>query len=354
MLYDPTMRFAVLVAVATHLFAGQTRDVIVVTADGLRWQEVFQGIDPLLEREKSAGMANGEDRRKKYDRSTERERREALMPFFWTKLAPHAAVFSNVRVTNGIRVSYPGYSEILTGRSEDRLIHSNQPIRNPNPTVLEFLKNRLKLSKDRVALFASWQTFRQIGEHDEGAITINAGYQALDRAPSRRLAELSRMQFNMLTPWDEARHDYITAAMALEYMAKVKPRVLCVSFDETDDWAHGRRYDRVLDAIAEFDRFLETLWNTIEHMKEYRGHTTLIVTSDHGRGSTLADWHDHGRAVAGAERIWLAIAGPDTPASLDAAQVEQRDIAPTIIRLIGLDPGEYPGMTGKPIAAAFN
>jgi len=321
----------------------QTRNVILVTADGLRWQDVFHGVDPMLAHEKSAGMENAGERLKKYTS------REKLMPFFWTKLAPKGIVLSDVKVTNAFRVSYPGYSEILTGRAADDVITSNRAIRNPNETVLEFLRRKMALPREKVALFASWDTFRAIGEHTEGSIYLNAGYHEIDKG-SPRLLELSRMQMRMLTPWEEARHDYITGAMALEHMRKVKPRALFVSFDETDDWAHGHRYDRVLDSMAEFDRFLETLWTAIESMKEYRGKTTLIVTSDHGRGSTLTDWNGHGRNVVGADRIWMAIVGPEVrPVAESDLHVEQRDIAPTIVKLMGFDPADYPGMTGKPI-----
>ena len=332
-----------------------SHNLILITADGLRWQEVFRGIDPLLTSEKSAGMEKADDRRRKYERPTDEERRQALMPFFWTKIAPQAAVFSNVHVTNQFRVSYPGYSEILTGRAEDNLIRDNSPIRNPNETSLEFLRRKLRLQREQVALFASWETFHQIGEHTEGSIFINAGYQPTElRRPSPLLADLSRIQFDVLTPWDEARHDFITGALALEYMRVAKPRVLFVSFDETDDWAHGHRYDRVLDAIAEFDNFLERLWRTIDSMKEYRGRTTVIITSDHGRGSTVADWNDHGKSVEGAGRVWLAIAGPQTRANVESGEiVEQRDIAPTMIRLMGVDAREYSGTTGKPIVSVL-
>jgi arylsulfatase A-like enzyme len=50
----------------------------------------------------------------------------------------------------------------------------------------------------------------------------------------------------------------------------------------------------------------------------------------------------------------MAIVGPGTPAKgeIDAA-VEQRDVAPTILKLMGIDPAEYKGATGKPIAAAI-
>ena len=221
-------RFALaFAAVSTLLFAGDTHNIILVTADGLRWQEVFHGIDPLLASEKATHMDKADARRTKYSRETERASREALMPFFWKQLAPQGAVIGNVKVTNAYRVSYPGYSEILTGRAEDALIRNNDPIRNPNETVLEFLQRKLGLKKEQVALFASWDVFRQIGEHTEGSITINAGYQAFDQPNTPpRIADLSRLQFHMLSPWDEARHDYITYQMGLEYLQAVKPRVL--------------------------------------------------------------------------------------------------------------------------------
>jgi hypothetical protein len=329
------------------LLTAADRNVILVTADGLRWQDLFHGIDPLLAREKSVSMDPGskdaDDRRRHY--ST----RESLLPFFWGTLAKKGLVLTDVSVTNAYRVSYPGYSEILTGRASDDIIKGNDPIQQPNETVLEFLRRKLSLPKDRIALFSSWDHFHYIAEHTPGTILINAGYQDSPQSP-----DLSRLQHVTPTPWDEARHDSFTFELALDHLKKVHPRALVISFDETDDWAHGRRYDRVLDMIATFDGFLDRLWTTIQSMPEYRDSTTLIVTSDHGRGSTLADWSDHGRKVAGADKIWIAIMGPDTPATGEVStHAEQRDIAPTIIKLMGLNPAEYKGATGAPIQAAF-
>jgi arylsulfatase A-like enzyme len=160
----------------------------------------------------------------------------------------------------------------------------------------------------------------------------------------------------MLSPWTEERHDYITFEMALEYMKLAKPRVLHIAFDETDDWAHDKRYNRVLDAISYLDRCLATLWKTIEDSVEYRGTTTLIVTSDHGRGGTIDDWYSHGKDVQGAEQIWVAVVGPDTQAvgeAVNVPEIFQRDIAPTMLNLMGVDYREYAGVLGQPIAAAI-
>jgi len=324
-----------------------TRNIVLVTADGLRWQDLFHGIDPLLAREKSASMdpsnKDAEARRQRY------ATREALAPFFWNTLAKNGLVLSNVNVTNAYRVSYPGYSEILTGRASDNVITGNIPVQQPNETVLEFLKRKLALPSSRVALFSSWDHFHYIAEHIPGSISINAGYQDSPASPN-----LSRLQHVTPTPWDEARHDSFTFEMALDYLRSIKPRVIDISFDETDDWAHANRYDRVLDMIATTDGFLNRLWTTLQSMPEYRNTTTLIVTSDHGRGSTLADWSGHGRKVPGADKIWIAIMGPDTPRSGEVStHAEQRDIAPTIIKLMGLNPADYQGATGSPIQAAF-
>jgi hypothetical protein len=48
-------------------------------------------------------------------------------------------------------------------------------------------------------------------------------------------------------------------------------------------------------------------------MPQYEGKTTLIFSTDHGRGEGQADWKDHGEKATGAELIWVGFLGPDTP-----------------------------------------
>ena len=122
------------------------------------------------------------------------------MPFFWGVLmkkygsiAGNRKLGSTVQITNGHRFSYPGYSEILTGQAHDDVIDSNDKKRNPNTTVLEFLKRKLRLDSRQVAAFASWDTIDWIDEHEPGAITSNAGYQAYEH-PDPVVQELSRLQ----------------------------------------------------------------------------------------------------------------------------------------------------------------
>jgi len=358
----PRLAAVLLICLGCFAASRETRNIILITADGLRWQDLFSGMDPLLKEEKSAGMEDRSALRAKLWRASAEDRRKALLPFFWTTLAPKGVLLGNVskessvRVTNQFRVSYPGYSEILTGRAQDDVIRGNDAIRNPSPTVLEFVRRKLDLRSAQVALFGSWDLFHLIGEHTPGSIFINAGYRAFEPPPaSARLRDLSALQFEALTPWNSARHDYVTFEMALEYLRIERPRILYVALDETDDWAHDRRYDRVLEAIGYFDQCLQKIWDTINELPEYRGRTTLVLTCDHGRGSTLGDWHSHGKEVPEAAQIWMAIVGPDTPALGEASHVPevfQRDIAPTVIDLLGLDYKEYEGVLGKPIPVA--
>ncbi|MDA1315420.1 MAG: sulfatase-like hydrolase/transferase [Acidobacteria bacterium] len=337
----------------------KTKNLVLVTADGLRWQEVFRGIDPLLMELDEAGMKDAEELRTSLWAETPEQRRRLLMPFLWTDLVSRGVILGNgargaaVTLRNRHRFSYPGYSEILTGRPQDDVIDSNTLHPNPLPTVLEILRREWELPGAQVALFGSWNVFQGIGAHDSEAVFINAGYQRLGIAgATERLRELSRLQFEILTPWPSVRHDYVTFEMALEYLKTTKPRVLYIALGETDDWAHNRRYDRTLATAGYFDDCLRNLWAAIQSDSAYRDSTTLIVATDHGRGSTPRDWNSHGAKVEGAERVWIAAIGPDTPAggeAHDTAGVTQSDIGPTMLELAGVDYRKLTGVEGKPI-----
>src|SRR3954453_376888 len=99
----------------------QTKKVIFVMTDGLRWQEVFQGVDPALLNKDSGGVRDIEAMRKTYWRETAEERRAALMPFLWSEVVAKGQIYGNreagsaASVTNGKNFSYPGYNETLTG-----------------------------------------------------------------------------------------------------------------------------------------------------------------------------------------------------------------------------------------------
>ena len=194
-------------------------------------------------------------------------------------IAGNPALGSRVQLTNRHWFSYPGYSEILVGRADDAAIKSNDPIRNPHRTSLEFLRDRAQLTRDQVGVFASWDVFKAIVSHQDGAFTVNAGYEAYD-TPNAEVRRQSQQQFKTPTPWDSVRHDEYTVAFALDHLARHRPRVLYLALGETDDWAHDGRYDRVLQAYTRTDRYLEALWTWLQGQPDYRGRTSI---SDHDR-----------------------------------------------------------------------
>jgi hypothetical protein len=353
---------AQLVAQAAH----RTENVILVTLDGARTQEIFGGLDVDILRSTLRPDDGGDTAQKveqtrayrRYWAPDAEARRRKLMPFVWTTLATqygsvagNLARGSSARVTNRHRFSYPGYAEILVGEAHDDVIDSNEQRRNPFPTVLEFLKQTLRIDTQQVAAFASWDTFDWIVEHDPGTITSNAGFDRYDHADPA-VAVVNRLQSLAQTPWDAARHDAYTFLLAMTHLKAFRPRVMYIAFDETDDWAHDGRYDRVLDSLHEIDGYLQELWTAVQQDERYRGRTAMVITADHGRGNTPQDWRNHGSKIAGAEQIWMAFAGPDWSRRgewHDTPPVYQNQIAATITQALGVDYAAQHPNAGRPI-----
>ena len=336
----------------------ETRNVVLVTVDGVRWQEFFNGADQgLLDRKKHRQLMS------RVVRESPTESREALMPFFWGTLAKQGMVFGNrsrdslVKVTNPHKFSYPGYAEILLGEVLPE-IDSNDRIYNRRETVLEFVRRELELDVDHVAAYASWDVFKYICVQKEGSVFVSAGRRELgSSAASALMRQIDRLQFECLTPWDSVRHDGFTATLALEHLRIHGPRLLYVAFDETDDWAHDGRYDMVLEGIMLFDRFLSDLWDFLQTSSQYQNQTTLILATDHGRGNTAGDWTDHGDDVPGAEDIWIAVIGPDTAdvgEISDSNTIYQNQIAATLLKFLGIDYQEFNPKAGPPISLVFD
>ncbi|HEU4402546.1 MAG TPA: alkaline phosphatase family protein [Candidatus Polarisedimenticolia bacterium] len=341
----------------------RTGNVILITVDGFRIQEMFAGMDPVVsDKEKQSGIYDLERARSRFWRPTAEERRRALLPFFWGTLAPKGIVLgdkekgSRVTVTNPLLFSAPGYAEILTGQPQPD-VKSNDPIRYPHQTVLEFAQRELHLGRTAVATIGSWENFGLLSSSRPDLFFTNTGYEKVpDAIATPRMRWLSDMQYRIMALWEEGRSDAVTTGLALEYLKKYRPRLLYIALGESDDWAHARRYDRLLDYIRVFDDFLGDLWRTLESSDFYRGRTTLIITTDHGRGVRPSDWVEHDEGIEGSEDIWVAVIGPDTPDRGEVAPsptVHQADVAATLLQFLGLDARKFNPNAGPPIPDTF-
>jgi hypothetical protein len=322
----------------------QTENVIVVTFDGFRWQDFFSGADDSLFDKKLGGVRDPEKLKARYWRDTPRERREILLPFLWQTVAREGQIFGDASrnaqafVRNGLKFSYPGYNELFCGFADPR-IDSNDKKDNPNMSVLEFLNNK-PAYKDRVAVFSTWDVFPFIFRSRQNGLKVQIGWAPIDDAPlSERQVAINDTIASLPRYWPDNGFDAPTMEGAKEHIRRHKPRVLFISLGETDEWGHGRRYDLYLDSAQKSDRFVADLWQLFQKMPEYQGKTTLIVTTDHGRGPTRADWTDHGKNVPTAEYIWIAAIGPDTPPLGVREEVvsTQSQVAATIATALGED-----------------
>ena len=345
---EPTLfRFGLAFAIALTLAGSgraqpaSTRNVIVVTIDGLRWQEFFGGaVREYFKRDRNG---SGGEPERRFGRATAQERRSVLMPFVWSTMAREGQIFgdatagSTARLTNGLWFSYPGYKEMFAGKADPR-VDSNDKVPNPNLTVFEWL-NRRPGFEGRVAAFGSWDVLPAILNVERSRILVGSGWTVLPNATSERERAINQLATDLPRHWDYGPLDAPIVYAALETLRTRKPRVLYVMLGEGDEWAHEGRYDLYLDATHRADRFIERIWTTAQSVPEYAGRTSLVVTTDHGRGATTTDWMNHGRDVPAAERTWIAVLGPDV-ATLGVrrdANVTTSQVAATIAWLVGED-----------------
>jgi phosphopentomutase len=182
--------------------------------------------------------------------------------------------------------------------------------------------------------------FPSIFRSERNGLKVHAGWKPINDKP---LTERQRLTNETMTRlpryWTDNTFDVVTVEFAREHLLRHKPRVMYIGLGETDEWGHGRRYDLYLDAAHQNDRFLAELWDLLQKMPEYKDKTSLLITTDHGRGDSRVNWTDHGKNVPTAEYIWIAVLGPDTPALGVRANVEttQSRVAATIARLLGED-----------------
>jgi hypothetical protein len=322
----------------------KTENVILITYDGLRHQELFTGADPKLLNGEAGGVKDILALKERFWDESAEVRREKLLPFFWRTVAAKGQVFgdptqnSPATVLNKRLFSYPGYNEILTGFA-DRRIRSNAKRLNRNVTVLEWLHGQSGFD-GRIAAFCSWDVFPYIINVERSGLPVNAGWEPLtDWLDTKQMTLLNELAEQTPHYWDNVRFDVFTFYGALEYLKFQKPRVLFVAFGETDDWAHDGRYDFVLDSARRTDDYIRRLWETAQSMTQYADKTTLILTTDHGRGEAPEGWKSHSDKVEGSDRIWIAVMGPDTPAwgvRKDVAAT-QSQVAATLGALLGHD-----------------
>jgi hypothetical protein len=370
------IRYVALVALAqlacTGAFAASASNVILVTVDGLRWQEVFRGADDRLLKDERFTPKNysGFSPHQKIGTT---QARTTLMPFFWSTIASEGSFIgdrdrgSRMRVTNPWWFSYPGYNELLTGKP-DPAIDSNDSKPNPNITVLEWLNGQADL-EGRVQVFGSWDAFPAIINAKRSGIPVNVSAAPIVGKPTQREQWLQALQRQMPLAFPTVRHDAFTHQHALEALRSDKPRVIYIAYGEPDDFAHAGKYGEYLNATYRFDAFLKELWTFAQSDRAYAGRTVLLIGTDHGRGELpIENWQHHSSPQAtrrqdpasdgyeGSEQIWFAALGAGIKSQgliATPSELTQSQIAATVLRALGIDRNQFDASTQPELVEIF-
>jgi hypothetical protein len=295
------------------------RSVILITLDGVRWQEIFSGVDARLAAEA------------RLPRSAVRGARE-LLPALHRLFFERGTVLGDPRRPGGIAasgprfVSLPAYVELMTGAISG--CHDNGCAPSLERTLADDIGGLPGIrGREEVAVFASWEEIGRVAAAPPGAasaapagVLVDAGRGGADPSPAYPGSA-------------RYRPDRGTAAAAIAHLIQRRPRFLWVALGDTDEWAHRRDYRGYLEALAFADRFVEEVAMHLAEMGAYGERAVLLVTTDHGRDDGFAD---HGGPSS--QAVWLMARGGGLPrrgAIGTRRQRYLRDVAPTVQALLG-------------------
>ncbi|WP_207778385.1 alkaline phosphatase family protein [Balneicella halophila] len=124
---------------------------------------------------------------------------------------------------------------------------------------------------------------------------------------------MNKIQDKTPRRWAGVRFDVFTHNYALETLKKEHPQMVYLSYGETDDFAHDGRYEHYLKSAHNTDKMIQEIWEFLQSDPFYRDYTTLIITTDHGRGidpdSGKQSWRHHGTKYKDSEYTWIAMLG---------------------------------------------
>jgi hypothetical protein len=314
--------------------------IVLVTIDGVRAEDVFDGADPALRPGSHV------------ERFT---RPEAVMPRTHRLVETRGVALGAdrpgcgvVRTASGANVSLPGYLEIFTGRKTR--CRDNHCGRTELPTVLD---EAAETGLAPVASIGSWEILSRAASRTGAPVLVAEG--SLRWPGERPLVPASLEELVAAGERVEAfpgvgqyRPDASTAAIALAYLRSAKPPVLHVGLGDPDEYGHRNDYPAYLGAIAAADAFIGELADTLDTMGDLGTRTTVIVTTDHGRNQ---DFQHHGAMSLASARSFVIAFGARVASRgvvCPSRDVTLADIAPTIRVLAGLVADTSPD-AGRPI-----
>ncbi|MDH4468986.1 MAG: sulfatase-like hydrolase/transferase [Bacteriovoracaceae bacterium] len=316
----------------------QKQNVILITIDGVRFQEIFHGV--------------------RFPEIAQEERGTELLPKL-KRLEKLGKVisFPRMHIANKMAISLPGYRSLLSGEFEN-ICKWNRCPNTFRKTIFDDLFES-GISKEKLATFASWKQLALAIESQPGRITRNIEFEPyfepnLTPREERFLNEVNEKMRTDLPPWRGSRYDKYTFALSKFYLQKHRPRFLYIQLVDSDEYAHERKYKKYLNSIRELDDRIDELLKILNTMGSYGKNTSIVITTDHGRGRGFL-WPIHLSAFTSANQVWSYVL--PSKKILDNHQLKYQnlrrkshlDIRPTIEFLLGVPPKSGGANTGRPL-----
>jgi predicted AlkP superfamily pyrophosphatase or phosphodiesterase len=294
--------------------------VVIVTLDGVRWHEVFEGVDARLAA--SHGLSRSEV--VNAAQLTPNLHRIATTRGAALGAPGHGATIS---ASGPNFISLPGYAELLSGRRSTRC-KDNQCAGSGAPTLLDEFVAASASDASQIALFTSWPDIARVAS-ERGLVA-----EPLPRPPS-------------------FRPDMITADLAIAHLKAHPPRFLFLGLGEPDEFGHQNDYAGYLNALRRADARIADVDRELSVLAAHGTRTALFVTADHGRAENFVE---HGSKFPESARVWLIASGSAVRATGFVAAPSQRrlaDLAPTVRVIAGL-PGDTHPEAGMPLDELLN
>jgi hypothetical protein len=269
----------------------RTRNVFVVSIDGLRATEAFDADDPA-----------------------------AFIPNMWDRLRPLGSLYRNF-YNLAATWTTPGNHTIVDGCWEWTPNNEGYRLFRPAcPTMFEYYRR----ANPQVPQDKAW------------AVVGKNNCDLIDHSEHPHYGEAFGASLDPSVVAD--RSDGATWAAMQTVMDQHHPSLVFLHLGEVDHAGH-KNWGWYLEAISDADEIVYELWNRIQSDPDYRDQTTLLVTTDHGRhDDDHGGFLGHGDNCEGCKRLFLLAIGPDIEAGVEFSEFRQQtDICPTVGELMGFE-----------------
>ena len=320
--------------------------IVVVTLDGVRWHEVFEGVDAKLAAQHGMPPSSVVGAAE-------------LMPNLHAIIDTHGVALgapghgSPIVASGPHFVSLPGYAELLSGRSVTAC-KDNQCAGSDASTLVDELSDLSPLEGRDVALVTSWSEIARVASRASCQAAISSGRHGgatrqLFGSEATGLALLALGENANPAPGNgDFRPDALTADLAIHHLQAHAPRFLFVGLGEPDEFGHAGNYAGYLASLRAADTRIAEIERALQDLAARGTRTALFITADHGRADGFVE---HGKQFPESARVWLVATGSTIEKRGFVSAPRERflaDLAPTVRKLAGL-PVDHDAHAGTPL-----